>query len=329
MGEVMRTIVTADLHLTARQQDAYRWDFLNKWLWEQDFNNLVILGDLTDEKDCHSSRLVNRIIDELTALAREGISIHLLKGNHDYIEAERPFFAFLSHFSNCSYYSETCLVEIGNARWAFFPHSREAGWGDLPRLKSVGIDFIGCHQIFSGALSASGISLSGFDAGDLRGVGRVWSGDVHVPQRVGVVEYVGAPYPVHFGDVFTPRVVLLDGEECRDLYPAHVQKLVLRITDPGQVEEDASWKPGDHVKIELSLSRADFGKWEKCRKKLERICKTNELVLCGIELKVRGREKPTLDSEVGIPHGFVDQFEAYVKHQKIDSSDALVGRGLL
>ena len=55
----MLTLLTSDLHLTDRPNDAYRWDFLSKWLWGIRFDSLVILGDLTEEKDCHSSVLVN------------------------------------------------------------------------------------------------------------------------------------------------------------------------------------------------------------------------------------------------------------------------------
>jgi hypothetical protein len=298
-------------------------------LWDQSFQNLVILGDLTEEKDYHSSRLVNRIVEELTAIAQEGIQVHVLKGNHDYAESANPFFFFLAHFPNCHYYSDTRLVEIGNTRWAFFPHSREPVWSDARQLREVGIDFVGCHQVFSGARSESGREMLGLSTRPLEGAGKVWAGDIHVPQQVGPVEYVGSPYPIHFGDEFEPRVILIDGTKYWNLYPPYIQKLVLRITDPEQLDFCTSWKAGDQVKVELTLCRSEFGCWDKYRKKIQRICKSNELVLRGIELKEKKRERLSLIAPINMPRVPMDQFETYVQQMSIDASDAVVGRGLL
>ena len=50
----MSVLITADLHLTSRPNDSYRFDFLNwlpKKIKEHKIQTLLILGDLTDQKD--------------------------------------------------------------------------------------------------------------------------------------------------------------------------------------------------------------------------------------------------------------------------------------
>jgi hypothetical protein len=289
----------------------------------------VILGDLTDEKDYHSSHLVNRLVSALAALAREGIGIHILMGNHDYAEGSKPFFSFISELPRCFFYSQQRMVEIGNVRWAFFPHSREPVWADRKYMQEIGIDYVGCHQVFSGAVSESGRELAGVGARALEGVGKVWAGDIHVPQQVGVVEYVGSPYPIHFGDSFEPRVVMLDGGRHWSLYPETIRKLVLRIRDPDEIEEMPEWRAGDQVKVVVSLRRADFSRWDVYRQAIRTICKRNELDLCGIELQERRRERLKLANDTDVPRAPADQFEAYVEAQRVDPSDAEVGRTML
>jgi hypothetical protein len=302
---------------------------LSKWLWGIRFDSLVILGDLTEEKDCHSSVLVNRLVAALTEFVREGISVHLLMGNHDYAEASSPFFRFLAHHPRCYYYAKPQIVEIGNCRWAFFPHMRDPIFGDPQRLRSVRVDFVGCHQKFRGATSESGHSLSGCSTSDLEKCGKVWAGDIHVPQKVGPVEYVGAPYPIRFGDAFKPRVVLIDGKQHKDLYPISPQKLVLRISDPDELEYQPLWQPGDQVKVELSLRRSEFDCWEKYQRKIRRMCERNDLLLCGVSLVEAGKKRLRLDgptAKIGTPR---EQFEAYCEQAGIDDADAAVGRELL
>ncbi len=325
----MRTLVTADLHLTDRENDAYRWQFLHEWLWDQQFNALVILGDLTEEKDNHSSTLVNRVVAELIAFAREGIGIHVLMGNHDYAEEANPFFRFLSEYPNCYYYAEQKIVEIGNARWAFLPHARKPDWGIVDRFKSVGVDFVCCHQVFAGAVSESGHKMLGCSWDGLVNGYKLLAGDIHVPQRVGPVEYVGAPYPIRFGDSYKPRVMVVADGKCRNLYPPSIQKLVLRITDPDQIEYQPSWRVGDQVKVELMMRRRDFSLWAKYQKKIKAVCKRNDLVLCGIELKERKRACLSEEKSVTIPTSPSQQFDGFVKYANVDPSDVEVGNSLL
>jgi hypothetical protein len=329
----MRVLITADLHLTNRPLDSYRWEFF-QWLREQRFETLVILGDLADDKDFHCSTFVNRVVEELTTLTEAGHEVHLLMGNHDYSCPDSPFFEFLKHYPGCYYHATPQIWELGNMRWAFYPHSREPSkyLSDMRRGEDVAVDFTLCHQMFNGAVSEHGKQLEGWRVGSLSGAGKVFAGDVHVPQVVGDVEYVGAPYPIHFGDNYKPHVVVVnsEGRQWSYLKPPSLRKLVVEVSDPSQIEFDSRWQAGDQVKVVLKIGRSDFGRWEHYRKQVRRICERNELVLCGIELKERIRVRlttPARSAVVGISRD--EQFRQYCKHAGIDKNDAGYGSLLL
>ena len=327
----MRILVTGDLHLTDRKLDTYRWGLFD-WLREQRFDALVILGDLTEEKDCHAAELANRVVDELMTFVDLEREVHVLMGNHDYNDEAYPFFRFLRHCPGCHYHAKPGIWELGNARWAFYPHSREPEryWVDARRGDDVGVDYTLLHQLFRGAKAANGVPMDGADAGQLSGVGKVFAGDVHWPQKIGVVEYVGAPYPINFGDDYQPHVVVVDGRESwHYLTPPSIRKLVLEIDDPGKIEFKPGWRAGDQVKVVMRLGRSTFSKWEDYRREVKRVCDRNDLVLCGLELKEKVRERLGAKKPKAVPVTPVEQFDSYCRQAKVSDDDVVVGKKLL
>ena len=110
-------IITSDLHLTDRARDEYRWE-LFPWLIElveeTGSDEVLILGDLTDAKNNHSAELVNRMVKELTNLPAH---VYVLKGNHDYVDPDQPFFGFLNEIPGVRFVTHPemlpCLQELG------------------------------------------------------------------------------------------------------------------------------------------------------------------------------------------------------------------------
>lgn len=204
----MRFLITSDLHLTDKQEHRYRLQYLD---WLTSLTNklqpghVAILGDLTDQKDRHSGWLVNAICARLSVLGRAA-PLNILFGNHDGPSRDLPYWAFLNSFEGITYYTEATRV----GRYVFCP------WGcendGITLVKENDVCLLLMHATVSGAVAENGQRLEGTcSASFLEGVDcKVFSGDIHVPQIVGDVEYVGAPYHVHFGDTFVPRTVLYD-----------------------------------------------------------------------------------------------------------------------
>lgn len=315
----MRAVYTGDLHLTDREEDDYRWDFLDwltNWVLDHEVDYLFLLGDLTDKKDKHSSLLVNRLIDWLLGLNQD-VVVRILKGNHDYTDPANPFFRFVDSVLDSVHYCTTSRREtIGDLRYLYLPHTSDPhrDWIELEGRFGK-YDRILMHQVLSGARAANGHTLSGVHiAHYLRGLKRgahILAGDVHVPQRVGKVEYVGSPYPIKFGDTFIPRILVEEDGEFHEVHPPHPRKEVIEITNVHQIE-GFEFKPGDMVKVVMRLPRAMFPDWDKIRSKIRKRCESFNLR--GIELRetkrvrLRGSEPESTHVATLTPEELFEEF---------------------
>jgi DNA repair exonuclease SbcCD nuclease subunit len=290
-------LFTADLHLTARPQDAYRWEIFN-WLVDRvqkyAVTHLFIVGDLTDSKDNHSSALVNRLINEIDILSQH-VEIHLIKGNHDYIDPNLPFFKFLAGLDRVEFHMLPTEKTIAGHRFLILPHVRNYRT-DYPPLDGLArIDFVLAHQAFDGAKTSNGFGVTGVPQNIFNRVRKdahVIAGDIHVPQTVANIVYCGAPYPVAFGDEYKPRVLLFDGKGLKSIERLTIRKMTLVGDHPdafvGKIDE------GDMVRAVLELAREDFDQWEIFKAKIVKYCKQQGATLCGLELRpklVKKRER--------------------------------------
>lgn len=290
----MKIMMTTDLHLTNEPRDAYRWD-LFPWLKIQvkkkQVDYLLILGDITDAKDCHTSALVNKIVDGLVSIATH-VPILILKGNHDYIDAANPFLKFLSHIENIYFISAIEALDIGGKNMLLLPHTRtpKKDWSDI-NFKQY--DYIFMHETINGSLASNGMKMEGFKLSYFKGFeGKIYSGDIHVPQTMGkgLLEYVGCPYHVRFNDKFTPRVIYLNNNRQKDLFFPCLKKHTLTVRDPSEIiemYEDGVVSKDDQVKVRLKLNKSEYAEWNLYRAEIRSICEDLGVDLCGVELKHR------------------------------------------
>ena len=90
----MSYLLIGDPHLSDRPRDDYRFALFDQVRVWQDIHKpqaTFLLGDLTHEKDRHSAALVNKTVEGILKLKPP---VFILKGNHDYIDPENPFFKF-------------------------------------------------------------------------------------------------------------------------------------------------------------------------------------------------------------------------------------------
>lgn len=208
----MTTLVTADLHLSDKLRDAYRHVAMKtiRGIIKKDrsIKQLVINGDLTEEKDYHSAELANAVADHIYEFSQL-VSVIINCGNHDYVSIDCPFFRFLSHIKNIQWISKPGYVETETRRSFFLPHTNN--WKrDWKGLDFKGYDWVFAHQTFNGAAVGFGRELEGIPLTVFPKGVQVISGDIHVPQKLGCVTYVGAPTLIDFGDSYTPRVLLIE-----------------------------------------------------------------------------------------------------------------------
>lgn len=270
----MSVLVISDLHLTSQPRDAYRWEVMEFIRDEanrrEDVQEVWCLGDITDAKDRHPSDLVNRMVSWILSFEKP---IRILKGNHDYIHGERPFFGFVDEFEGIDYITEPTRYETVMGTTLWLPHTRTAV-DDWAEVDLSGVDIILTHQSYEGALAANGVRLEskltpryftkrGFE-------GLVLSGDIHRPQTLGDVIYIGTQYPVVFGDTYDPRYIELhqgDVLEVRDVPIKAPRKLSLRLLSLDDLPE---LRPGDMVRVVFGMNRAEIGTWDEVSSEVRR-----------------------------------------------------------
>lgn len=335
----MPALITTDLHLDDDPINEYRFD-LFPWLAERaeahKASHVFILGDLTTAKDRHSAKLVNRIAREIATLAKV-TRVMLLRGNHDAIDPKEPFFRFLRQMPNVDYFRKATLrgvPDLGKNGTAydcwFLPHSRhpQKDFGDLDLNLA---DFVFMHQTVDGAASENGMALSGVPRGMFKAPRMVFSGDVHVPQQVGNVTYVGSPYHVHFGDNFKPQVLLLErlGVTHALRFPAP-SKVHLRVAGLKQLRSNSDAASGDHVKVTITLPRQDFDQWREIRQAIMELMEKRKWVNCGLRVEQpkseMTKEAIARRSECRSPSRVVADF---CKAEKLDEVYSRVGQWIV
>lgn len=289
----MTFLLIADLHFSDREKDRHRFGLL-PWLAKQQRKHKVtatfILGDLCENKDRHSASLVNAIVDGITQLETP---IYILMGNHDRIDIKTPFFRFVNNISGINFITEAVYLDALHV--ALIPHCvNQDAFDKACDIIPQNAKAVFLHNTFTSAISeATGSQLTGLSPAPITAKNPHWvySGDIHKPQRVGPVTYVGAPYSVRFGDDYDPRVVLLDDKGEHNLYYECPRKWALHIRDADDLKSDQRLLSKDQVRITLELTKEEVVEWQQHKAKVIDVCKQLELEVFGVELKVLASAK--------------------------------------
>lgn len=284
-------ILVSDPHFTASPTDEYRWGL---WPWlageliAEKARTLLILGDLTDAKDYHSAELVNRLTAAIVTMPVEEIII--LAGNHDWLKQGGVFFEFLKHLTKPRVRvivkpTEDLGEADGDPACMFLPYTKSPArdWKDMDFSH---YDYLFMHQTAPGSIASNGQKMEGEELPDLN-AGKVYSGDIHVPQKIGAIEYVGSPYHVHFGDHFKPRCIVLDRKrQAFDLHFPTITRRALTISSVAELDRTGITK-GDQVKITIKLNEADAHYWNAIRREVTENVRVLGAQLHGIKLVVQ------------------------------------------
>lgn len=327
-------VLASDLHLTANPADRYRWG-LFPWLCDElqaeRAQTLVLLGDLTDAKDYHPAELVNAVVDAVNRLRAAVPRVIILMGNHDLLKANQMFFQFLGTLPGVEVISKpTEDSDLVGPPTFFLPYSK------TPARDWAGMDFSHYHYLFmhqtvAGSVASNGQTMDGESLPALA-ASKVYSGDIHVPQTVGPVEYVGSPYHVHFGDKFVPRCIAVDRQ--RVAHDLHF-KCINRVTLDARSIEDLGTKMdalhgGDQVKIRLTLRESDKHAWQRLRREATQMARDACLELHGLDLIVdRRRRRVGATTAAGTPAAHKSPQESLLEFVAADDLGAsLLDTGL-
>lgn len=323
------TLLISDLHLTAQVVTDYRWtlfEWLVKTCREEKVKTLMILGDLTDAKDNHSAELVNRLVFNIVKLLRElpGLEIKILVGNHDWLKQGEEYFRFLNNIDRVQYITRPSEDPDPTGPSAFYlPYSKSPAkdWKDLDFTH---YDYLFMHQTVTGAKSSNGQEMEG-DVLPPLNAGKVYSGDIHVPQIIGDVEYVGSPYHVHFGDAFKPRCVLLErGGRPVNLYFETISRVTVQVKSMRELKK-LNLREGDQVKLRIELTEAEKHDWSRMRRLAVEWLKAAKVEVCGVELIVDKSDRRLVDG----PQAATPEFSPTESVERFVEAEELGGEALL
>lgn len=287
------TLITSDLHFSDKSRDSYRWSFVDwfsKLIKSEKPKTVLVLGDLTEEKDNHSAELVNEVSHAIWSWADLCDELIMLRGNHDGVNVDLPFFSFLSQHPRVRWITKPIQLQ-GRL---FLPHTRnyKKDWSGLPSDSEM----IFTHNTFEGADAGNGVRLSGIPVKALpKSKSRTAvSGDIHKPQSVGTsssnVVYVGSPYAVDFGDVTESRVLSID-KRCKiGTHPYTGPQKRLFIVDLSEQNfESLKVLEGDVVKVRVSMSRKEYAEsGSKTIRRIERWAIASNVNLHGVQVVFDG-----------------------------------------
>jgi DNA repair exonuclease SbcCD nuclease subunit len=332
----MSALIISDTHFTENPRDSYRWglfDWLKQKVKELNITEVIHAGDACDSKDRHPASLVNRFCDELVELSKL-CNVFLLIGNHDYIDPNTPFFLFTQHL-NIEFIKTPSLYTLSIGECLFLPSTKN--WKE--EWKSI--DFNSCeyiftHATFDGCKIENGTTLTGgippniFK--DFRG--SVFSGDIHVPQKLSKnIEYIGSPYRVHFGDAFSPRVLLIkDDGDTNNLSFNCINKHSISMVSMVDLSSAVkSVKIGDQIKVKVLLKRADLPNWKLLKEEIKVFCQEKGFVLFGPELVLTTDSKRINSEQIKENHYFApkDIIADFCKKNRLSKESQEIGLSII
>jgi len=302
----MKTLNLSDLHFDEGKEAEYRWGIF-PWLSENIIKHrikrLLILGDLTEKKDNHSSDLVNRLVTSFTALrSLLDTEIIILKGNHDYDKDDtKPFFGFLNSMSDVIKYISMPEVQGDEI---FLPHTKypEVAWSKYVNFSGIKTAYM--HQHVNGARFANNyVSDKGSKIDDIvpKGI-RIYAGDIHLPQNIGSrFTYVGAPYSVDYGDHYNGRGIITEkGEDDEYIYPDFLIKWSITINKVEELYEDErEFQAGDRIKVKLKLHPSDYCMWHQKRDEIIKFLEEKKLENRGVMMEtIQVQKRPRVMQKV-------------------------------
>jgi calcineurin-like phosphoesterase family protein len=268
-------ILTADLHLDDKPENEYRWKIFTH-LEKHSDGIIYILGDLCDRADRHSASLVNRLIAYLNELALKN-DVTILLGNHDKPLKGLPYFSFLNFMDRVKFIIYPCVEDgIMLLPYSHNPTEDWKGWN----LDSAKCIFM--HQTITGADTGTRI-LENPLMPPLPKHLPIYSGDIHTCQTIDNFVYVGAPYPVKFGDAYKCRLLRLDDEfRMEEILLPSTNKRVIEVNSLEQLQNIAM-NDGDQARIRFTIPANEMDQWPSEQEAIAKWAQKQGVTLASVE----------------------------------------------
>jgi DNA repair exonuclease SbcCD nuclease subunit len=224
---------------------------------------------------------VNTLVDKFRDLIQHrNAEIVVLCGNHDRaLHAQKPYWSFLSALDGLTFIREP--TARGDLLLLPFSEKPYEDWADIPfdLYKAVF-----CHQTFRGANRGDRIDTGNLAMDIFPPHLKVYSGDLHIPQELGRLTYIGAPYPIKYGDDYPCRLLRLDHNyDVIERIPLFSpRKRIINISSADELL-NTELLSGDSARIRLTLPIEKIDTWQAEQDKIATWAKERGITVSSIE----------------------------------------------
>lgn len=318
-------LLTSDWHLDENPDNAYRWDTFEEVaavVRECNIEHVYNLGDFSDRKERFTAAFVNRVVETLKEAA-ELVPWTIMRGNHDTPLRGPAFWEILNDMRPKVRYISSPTPDSDVLFLPFSPDPMKEWEGlDYKQFKCIFL-----HATVTGAIAESGIALEGTKLPLLPRSIKLYSGDVHTPQTVRNLTYVGSPHPIKFGDTYKCRFLVIDDEyeivEEIELTPP--RKIVGGIASLDDLKK-LRVKPGDSVRIVYTMPSEQLAHWGSMEASIKEWADKSHITIEGTEVVVDTQKAGEFVNVEMTPE---ETLRAFAEEEEIEALTLDIGLDLL
>lgn len=208
------------------------------YLIEHDIKEVICAGDITHDRVSIDWKILNALKERFFSFFdNNGITFHLLIGNHDLLEKDsldhHSANTLFHGYSKLFYYNKITTIQIESYLVGFIP------WQTDRTLVLPKADILFLHADIIGAkMNSKKDSTKGFDPSIFKYYTKVFSGHYHSISKIGNVQYLGSPYQYDWGDCGEQRGfwILKDNYELEFIENKVSPKFVKLIYSEDEIE---------------------------------------------------------------------------------------------
>lgn len=231
------------------------------------------LGDIFESKDKIPNHLLIEFQNRIEKINEIGVSHTILLGNHDF---QLPKYPTIKLFDIHLIALTQTFERKDGVKVGFIPFQRNFDdfLTELKGINSQNPDIVFFHQEIPGATYETGRTIPGIFPASFCNKGTIYiSGHIHKMQKLGGIQYIGAPYQIRFSDENSVRNIWLLNSKTRKLAPIKLHYPEFKSLDiQSFLEWEEEGMAGNYIRVvgDVSTSQWDPKIKKEIKEKLEK-----------------------------------------------------------
>ncbi len=197
---------------------SYFYDFLipNLQKYSKPGDILLHLGDVYDNRTSINVKVLNKVINIFEDLSKI-LPVHIIIGNHDNFnlnDNDVNSVSTLRNIPNVFTYIKPTIKKFGNTKCLLLPwiHGKNSE-KEILKKYNIEADILFCHSDLNGARTQVNPTRPNnrniCELDDFSGYKNIYSGHIHIQQRISNFTFVGAPYHMDRNDIGNAKGILV------------------------------------------------------------------------------------------------------------------------